>query len=161
MLEMKWFMGDKDNLSDTHAIRRAVFIEEQGVSEAEEMDDTDSACIHLVLYDGDEPISTGRIMITDEDYIIGRVATIKSRRGQGLATGVMQSLVGACVTMGGMRQILHAQVQARPFYEKLGFVAHGDIFDEAGIPHIAMEHFGGMKTCGSGGHCGGCGKGHH
>jgi len=148
MLTMQWFFGDREALTDAHTIRRVVFIEEQNVPEADELDGTDHACIHLVAYDGETPVSTGRIMVTREDFIIGRVATIKSHRGQGIATGVMQALIDACVTMGGERQILHAQTHARKFYEKLGFTAYGEEFDDAGIPHIAMEHFGTERQCG-------------
>ena len=166
MVSMKWFFGEKEDLTDTHAIRREVFIEEQNVPETEELDGTDGSCIHLVVYDGEKPVATGRVMITDSDmdFIIGRVATLKSHRGQGLATGIMEALVEACVQMGGNRQTLHSQISARSFYEKLGFTAYGEEFMDAGIPHIAMEHFGGLKSCGggcggsSGGHCGGCGK---
>lgn len=155
MLEMKWFMGDKDDLSDVHAIRRAVFCDEQGLTETQEFDGTDGACVHLVLFDNGEAVSTGRVFIGDE-YKIGRVATVMTHRGRGLATSVMQTLIGACVAMGGTRQVLHSQIAARGFYEKLGFTAYGEEFEEEGIPHIAMEHFGGAKTCGSGGHCGKC-----
>jgi len=147
MLTLQWFFGDREPLNDALAIRRTVFIEEQNVPEVDELDGTDGACIHLVAYDGDTPVSTGRIMITRDDFIIGRVATIKSHRGRGIATGVMQALIDACVTMGGDRQILSAQVAARGFYEKLGFVAYGDEYDDAGIPHISMEHFGTERTC--------------
>jgi len=151
MLTLQWFFGDKEDLTDAHAIRRAVFIEEQNVPEADELDGTDGACIHLVAYDGETPVSTGRIMITGstdgDDFIIGRVATIKSHRGRGIATGVMQALIDACVTMGGERQVLHAQVSARGFYEKLNFTAYGEAFYDAGILHIAMEHFGTERNC--------------
>ena len=157
MLEMKWLFGNKDDLTDAHAIRRSVFIEEQGISEEEEYDDTDVSCIHLVIYEDGIPVSTGRIMVTDDDYVLGRVATLKSHRGRGIATGLMQSLMGACVVMGGNRQILHAQTQVQGFYERLGFTPYGEEFEEAGMPHIAMEHFGPAGGgCGSGGHCGGC-----
>ena len=147
MIMLQWFWGDKEDLKDAHEVRRAVFIEEQGVPENEEHDGTDAACIHLVAYENDAPVCTGRIMITQEDFVIGRVATLKSHRGRGIAKGVMQALIDACVVMGGERQILHAQLSARGFYEKLGFTAYGDVFDDAGIPHIAMEHFGTERTC--------------
>jgi len=147
MLTLQWFFGDKDDLTDAHAIREKVFIEEQGVPEKDEHDGTDGACIHLVAYDNDQPISTGRIMVTRDDFIIGRVATLKSHRGQGVGTGVMQALIDACVSMGGERQILHAQLTAVPFYEKLNFTPYGEEFYDAGIPHIAMEHFGTERKC--------------
>ncbi|MCL2362309.1 MAG: GNAT family N-acetyltransferase [Defluviitaleaceae bacterium] len=147
MLTMKWFFAD-DGLEDAHAIRRAVFIEEQGLTEDEEYDGTDYACTHLVAYENDIPIATGRIMLYGDDYIIGRVAVLKSHRGKNLGLGIMQTLIEACCMMGGERQILHAQTHARGFYEKLGFTAYGEEFEEAGIPHICMEHFGPVKCCG-------------
>ncbi|MCL2199464.1 MAG: GNAT family N-acetyltransferase [Defluviitaleaceae bacterium] len=159
MLTMKWFMGTKDDLTDAYTIRRDVFCGEQSCPEDEEFDGSDGSCVHLVMYEDDLPVATGRIMIGDDFFKIGRVATIMTHRGRGIATSLMQTLIGACVSMGGHRQIINAQIVAKGFYEKLGFTPYGEEFEEAGIPHIAMERFGGVSKCGSGGgHCGGCGK---
>ena len=141
MLTMQWFFGE-EGLADVYALRRRVFIEEQGIAEEHELEGDDGACIHTVLYEGDVPVSTGRVKITAADYIIGRVATPAEFRGRGYATAVMQALIKACCIMGGERQILHAQLSAQGFYDKLGFVPYGEVFDEAGIPHISMEHRG-------------------
>jgi predicted GNAT family N-acyltransferase len=35
--------------------------------------------------------------------------------------------------------ILDSQTHAVPFYERLGFTAHGPEFDDAGIPHRSMR----------------------
>jgi predicted GNAT family N-acyltransferase len=35
--------------------------------------------------------------------------------------------------------MLHAQVHAVPFYEKMGFKSYGPQFEEAGIQHFAMS----------------------
>jgi predicted GNAT family N-acyltransferase len=70
------------------------------------------------------------------------VATLAAYRGKGFGRAVMQALIKACCIMGGERQILHAQLHARKFYEDLGFTAYGEEFEEAGIPHICMEHHG-------------------
>ena len=159
MLTQKWFKGDKEDLSEVHMIRRWVFVDEQGLSEEEEFDGTDSSCAHLLVYDNEVPVCTGRIFIGDDFFKIGRVATVMTHRGRGVATAMMKLLINACVAMGGSRQIVHAQTTARGFYEQLGFTAYTEEFMEAGIPHVAMEHFGSAKNCGSGGHCGGCVKG--
>lgn len=159
MLTQKWIKGEQGDLTDVHAIRRAVFMDEQGLSEEDEFDGTDGSCLHLLICDDDLPVATGRIFICEEYFKLGRIATIMTHRGRGIATQLMQSLVGACVAMGGTRQIIHSQLTARSFYETLGFTAYGEEFMEAGLPHIAMEHIGGIKNCGSGGHCGGCSKG--
>lgn len=147
MLTMKWFFGDKEPLTDAYSIRREVFIHEQNVPEEEDIDGTDHSCIHLVAYDNGIPVSTGRIMVTKEDFIIGRVATLKNYRGRGIATSVMHALINACAEMGSDRKILHAQLTALSFYTKLGFTAYGDVFLDAGIQHVAMEHFGAERKC--------------
>jgi len=141
MLRTKWTTGAAD-LGDAHMIRRVVFMEEQGVSEAEEMDGTDAGAIHLVVYDGYEPVATGRILIEDDKYILGRVAVLKEHRGEHLGDFVMRLLVRRAFELGGERQEIHAQLQAKGFYEKLGFVAYGEEFMEADIPHTMMERFG-------------------
>jgi len=152
---MKWFKGDKEDLSDVFYVRREVFVNEQQVSEDVEFVGDDGECIHLVMYDDGNPVATGRVLVGDDDFKIGRVATLKSHRGRGIASNVIQSLVGVCNVMGSKRQYVHAQVSARAFYEKLGFVAYGDEVDVAGVTHIAMEHTG--RKCGGG--CGGCSGG--
>jgi len=141
MIRTKWFTGAAE-LSDAHNIRRAVFINEQGVSEAQEMDGTDAGAIHLVAYDGAKPVATGRILIENELYLLGRIAVLKEVRGQGYGDFVMRLLIRRAFELGGTRQTVHAQLQAKGFYETLGFRATGAEYEEAGIPHVAMEREG-------------------
>ena len=147
MLTLKWFMGDKEDLKDVRAVRRRVFVDELRLGPEFEDDGRDGACIHLVAYENSLPISVGRVMITNEDFILSRIATVKEHRIQGIATGIIEALVEACVQMGGNRQVLHSQVINKAFYEKIGFKVFGEEFQCAGMPHIAMEHFGGLRKC--------------
>ena len=147
MLTLKWFMGDKEDLKDARAVRKHVFVDEHMLSAEFEDDGQDGSCIHLVAFENTVPISTGRVMITNEDFILSRIATVKSHRNQGIATGIIEALVEACVQMGGNRQILHSQVGNKAFYEKIGFTVFGDEFLCCGVKHIAMEHFGGLRKC--------------
>jgi predicted GNAT family N-acyltransferase len=142
MISTQWFVGG-EALTDAHTIRRKVFVEEQGIREADEFDGTDDACIHLVVYDSaDAPVATGRIQITLDEFNIGRVAVLPSQRGKGYGVFVMQILIHACFSMGGERQTVNAQLSAQGFYQKLGFAACGEAYDKAGISHITMERFG-------------------
>jgi predicted GNAT family N-acyltransferase len=50
----------------------------------------------------------------------------------------MKVLIETAKSKGVLSLILHAQVSAIPFYEKLGFMANGPLYDEAGIPHRNM-----------------------
>jgi len=47
---------------DAKAIRKAVFVEEQGFHN--EFDRTDDASLHIVAYDGDEPVGVCRVFPT-------------------------------------------------------------------------------------------------
>ena len=157
MITLKWFFGDKEELKDARYIRNEVFVKEQNVPVSIEDDGNDGACVHLVAYDNEQPVATGRVHITDDDmdYIIGRVATLAEYRGRGISTGIVDALIEACVQMGGNRQIAHVQTAATGFYERLGFKICGEEYDVSGIPHVMMEHFGTNKQCN--GKCSICG----
>ena len=141
MIGCKWFIGGTDN-GDAVAIRRRVFIEEQGIAEEIELDGTDGDAIHLVAYDGEKPVATGRIMLYGAEAHIGRVAVPAEERGKGYGDFIMRVLVYKCCEMDYTYQVVHAQLSARGFYEKLGFSQEGGVFDEAGIPHVTMTHEG-------------------
>lgn len=119
------------------ALRRVVFIDEQGVSEADEIDDLDEVCLHLLAVDGEAPVGTARVHIVNGLAKIGRVCVLKSHRGTGLGAALIRKALD--VSRGKAAQAkLGAQVHALGFYETLGFVATGPIYDDAGIPHRDM-----------------------
>lgn len=118
------------------AIRRAVFIEEQGVPEELEWDGLDERCRHaLALAPEDVPIGTGRLT---PDARIGRMAVAREWRGRGVGGAILQSLLEEARAAGYAMVELHAQVHALQFYGRHGFTARGAEFLEAGIPHRAM-----------------------
>ena len=116
-------------------IRRVVFIQEQGVDESEELDALDPACTHFLVCDGQTPCGTARLL---PDGHIGRVSVIKSHRGLGLGARLMHHVIAHARTQQFTQCDLSAQTHAMGFYEQLGFVAYGDIYMEAGIPHRDM-----------------------
>ena len=146
MITAEWFTGE-DNLTGVHAIRRAVFIEEQGVSEEDEMDGTDAGAIHLLVREDGTPVATGRILIENGVFTLGRVAVLKERRGKKLGDFVMRMLIRRAFELGGNEQRLHSQTHARGFYEKLGFAAVTGEYTEAGIPHVGMVRYGDIGGC--------------
>ena len=119
------------------AVRRAVFVVEQRVPEALEWDDADAASLHALARDArGAPIGCARLL---PDAHIGRVAVLAPWRKRGVGSALLQTLVAAACARGERPVRLNAQVAALPFYAGRGFVAHGPVFDEAGIPHQAME----------------------
>lgn len=122
------------------ALRRIVFIQEQDVPEAEEMDGLDDSATHFLATLDGRPVGTARMHIIDGTAKIGRVCVLAETRGTGLGAALMQAVLDHARSGGNAeRAILGAQLHALPFYEKLGFLAYGPEFDDAGIPHRMME----------------------
>jgi len=118
-------------------IRRAVFIDEQKMAESDEWDDEDAVSVHVLAVLNREPVGTGRLNPAGK---IGRIAVIAGSRGRGIGAEIMRRLLEEARRLGIREAFLHAQMQALPFYEKLGFRSEGGVFDEAGIPHVRMTH---------------------
>ena len=137
---MKHEITETTDLTNCHALRRTVFIEEQNVSEADEMDGLDAEAIHLIATCDGKPAGTARLLIRGETGKIGRVAVLREHRGTGLGAAIMRQAEAALRSRPGVTRLyLSAQTHALPFYEKLGYVAYGPEYDDAGIPHRDME----------------------
>ena len=126
-----------DDITTCRALRREVFILEQGVAEADEVDDLDPICLHLLATQSGVPVGTARILIRDDSAKIGRVCVVASQRG----TGLGKALIKRCLEVSkphASKAKLGAQLHALGFYEALGFAAFGPVFDDAGIDHRNM-----------------------
>ena len=124
---------DKDALKQ---VREAVFVREQRVPVELEWDGLDDQCLHMLAEDHQgTPIGTGRLL---PDGHIGRMAVLREWRGRSVGSALLRALMDEGKKRGFLDLVLAAQVQAMPFYEKAGFVAEGEVFDDAGIPHRNM-----------------------
>jgi ElaA protein len=127
------------DIATCRALRRTVFIEEQGVSEADEVDDKDDEAIHLLATQNGKPVGSARLLVMGETGKIGRVCVLDEARGTGLGAQLMQAAVTRFRSVPGVTKVkLGAQTHALGFYERLGFTAIGPEFDDAGIPHREM-----------------------
>lgn len=123
-----------------YAIREAVFVQEQNVPLALEMDEYDATATHFLLRDeAGTPLGTARLLDKNGTAKIGRVAVLKPFRGRGLGLVLMQAVLDEARRRGFTDAMLDSQTYAIPFYERLGFAAEGDEFDDAGIPHFRMR----------------------
>ena len=135
-------------LQQALSVRRAVFIEEQGIAEHEEIDryDGDPATVRdaahvLGRLDG-RPVATGRLLLDrpgGEYPHIGRVAVLAELRGRYLGVAVMEALQEEARRRGHRGVTLASQEYATGFYARLGYVARGEIFLDAGIEHRWMD----------------------
>jgi predicted GNAT family N-acyltransferase len=132
-------IAETRDIATCRALRRRVFIEEQGVSEADEVDGKDNDAIHLLATENGIPIGSARLLILGEVGKVGRVCVLAQARGTGLGAALMRAAVERFRTAPGVRKVkLGAQIHALGFYERLGFTAVGEVFDDAGIPHREM-----------------------
>jgi len=130
-------VGDWEQLgAAARIVRFAVFIEEQGIPAALELDERDASATHAVAFGADgAPIATGRLLT---DAHIGRMAVLPGQRGKGLGVSILRALVAVAAGRGVAALRLHAQTSAVGFYEREGFVTEGGEYEEAGIPHQNM-----------------------
>jgi predicted GNAT family N-acyltransferase len=123
------------------AIRRRVFVEEQGVGGALEFDARDAEARHLLATVDGEPAGTLRIRLLEGGRVakIERVAVLAAQRRHRVGRALMVAALDLARAQGALEARVHAQTVVQGFYAGLGFVAIGGVFEEDGIAHIEMR----------------------
>lgn len=122
--------------TEASRIRFKVFVEEQGVPREIELDELDGRCVHALAFEEGRAVGTGRLL---PDAHIGRMAVLEAWRGRGVGSQILEALIEQARSRGDKAVALSAQVHALDFYVRHGFRAMGEIYDDAGIPHRAMQ----------------------
>jgi ElaA protein len=139
-----WGEFTPDDVFEMAVLRSEVFFLEQKITE-EEFDaaDRDPSTTHLWISDDQGMVAYLRIVHHSEadhqpDGIadsFGRMVVRKDSRGLGHA----QALMSHALTLVGDRPLyLHAQEYVTALYAQFGFTEQGEVFEEAGIPHVRM-----------------------
>jgi predicted GNAT family N-acyltransferase len=137
-IEVAVQIGTWDELQAAAAtIRFAVFVDEQKVPAAIELDEWDLPSLHALARDAQgRAVGTGRLL---PDGHIGRMAVLASARGMGVGSALLTALIEAARVRGHAEVLLSAQTHAIPFYRRHGFAEEGEPYDDAGIPHVLMR----------------------
>ncbi|MFK7876406.1 MAG: GNAT family N-acetyltransferase [Paracoccaceae bacterium] len=123
------------DIADCLALRWDVFVTEQGVAEADELDGTDVGCVHVLARYGDTPVGAARYHATADHVSIGRVCVVSDMRRRGYGRDMIRFICRA----GALKSAsLSAQVDALEFYRQLGFIPEGEVYLDAGIAHQSM-----------------------
>lgn len=134
MITNKWTNGTKGEIfNEARAIRKEVFVEEQGFPEDAEFDAFDDMAMHVILYDDAKAIATGRVYHDGKTFRIGRIATKKEYRGQGLGDLLVKLLLLKAFEFSPSIVKVDAQKRLQAFYERYGFYADGDEFEDSGV----------------------------
>lgn len=142
MIVKPWGALTTEELYDFLKLRTDVFLVEQKVDE-EELDNRDQepTTLHYWMADAAGTAAYLRVLYDehpehlDAHYVPGRVIVRADRRGEGLAQKLFERVLE---DFGHKAMLLHAQEYIAPLYAKSGFVAFGEVYLEAGIPHISM-----------------------
>ena len=138
MLTYHWLYPDDNDVKKCFALRDKIFVKEQGF--ADEFDEIDKACRHLLVMDGQRPIGVARVFADDpSQYHIGRIAVESDLRGSGIGTKLLSECERFCKEQGAKRVVLGAQVRAKGFYLSCGYTPFGEEYFEEYCPHIRME----------------------
>lgn len=136
---MSLTIAESRDIAACRALRRVVFIEEQGVSEADELDDLDAEAIHLLAFWDGEAVGSARLLRGEGYGKIGRVCVLARARGRGIGAALIRAAVVRFREMEGVAEVkLGAQSHALGFYQALGFEAYGPEYLDAGILHRDM-----------------------
>ena len=130
---------EPQQLLDHFALRRTIFIDEQGVEETLEMDGLDDHATLIVLYVDNKAVGCARYRVLDDKVKVERVGILKEFRRQGLGEHIMSFVEEQIKEYTKAQWItLNAQITAKDFYLRLGYSPIGDIFIEANIEHQKM-----------------------
>ncbi|OKK19191.1 acetyltransferase [Streptomyces sp. CB00455] len=140
---------DEADRAACFAVRSEVFVAEQSVPESIEYDAYDADAVHVLAVGPDgTPLGTGRLLHgaaalgktgTQGVGSLGRLAVRKSARGLGVGVALVRAIEAEAAALGLSAVDLGAQTHALGFYERLGYVAYGPEFQDAGIRHRAMR----------------------
>lgn len=125
---------NKKEIIDNFLVRGEVFIIGQNIDYVIEFDGLDNDCELYTAYIDNKPVGAARLYKNK----VGRVATLKEYRKQGVATAIMKFIEEHAKGLGHKELVLNAQLYVKDFYEHLGYNPVGEIFQEADIDHIKM-----------------------
>ena len=139
-----------DERAAAYAVRHDVFVVEQGVPADLELDEQDPDADHFLATLGTDVLGSGRLVVEPPGFAdaepslgpvghLGRLAVHARSRGTGLGARLVGAIEQRAADRGLRVVVLGAQTHAVGFYERLGYTAYGDVFDDAGIPHRWMQ----------------------
>lgn len=137
MKVIKFKTDNREFFEKARQIRNEVFIKEQNVPIEIEYEFEDEST-HYLLFKNRQAVATARCRKTKHGFKLERFAVLQNYRGQNLGSIILRHILNDLFEEKTI--YLNAQAQVIKFYEKHGFVAEGDVFFEANIPHKKMVY---------------------
>jgi putative N-acetyltransferase (TIGR04045 family) len=127
-----------------HRIRRAVFVDEQGIFAESDVDEHDARAdvVRVLALRGDQPVGAVRLYVVDQRAGLwkgDRLAVLADCRTCGAGTPLVRFAVAYAGAHGGQRMVAHIQPPNVRFFERLGWSAYGTAEDYLGRTHQPMH----------------------
>lgn len=136
-----FLITNEDDLDQAFAIRKEVFVKEQGVplsDEFDEFDQLEASCKHILVLHQGQAAGTGRIRTVGDTGKLERICVLEAYRKYGIGRVIIEKLESIARSEGLRKLKLHGQTQAEGFYHKLNYITSSEIFMEDGIPHVLL-----------------------
>jgi len=129
----------KEEQDKVFQIRKNVFVDEQHVPLAIEIDQHEDEAIHFMGMLDDVPMAASRLRWAGEYGKLERICILKHLRGQSYGKQLIEAMEQTIQEYGYSKATLGAQTHAITFYERLGYHVVSEEFMDAGIPHVTMR----------------------
>ena len=121
-------------------LRRSILRKPLGLDFIEEELSAENLDILLGAFDANEMLSCCILSDPGNGFLkLRQMAVRKEVQRKGIGRLLLQFAEKTTRDKGYSGIILHARTTASNFYEKQGYRAVGEVFEEVGIPHIRME----------------------
>ncbi len=138
-MQVRQFTTDDSAYKDSVELRERYLRAPLGLSLADEDLSEENIQLHFGLFEGDRLLGSVTFKIVNESLLKLRQMVIdENAQGSGLGTMLINGSEEAVRELGYHAVEMAARLAVKGFYEKLGYVAQGDVFVEVKIEHIKM-----------------------
>jgi putative N-acetyltransferase (TIGR04045 family) len=132
-----------DELAEHLLIRRAIFVDAQGLFESDDRDEHDDRhdTVHVVAMTPAGCVGAVRLYPIDTGggWKGDRLAVLPTARAHHVGPSLVRCAVAIGGARGGRRMIAYVQRPVVEFFEHLGWSPDGDVFGYCGVEHRQMS----------------------
>ncbi len=122
-------------------LRYKVLLEPLGLKFLDSFRDKEINYLHIGCLENSEDKLVGGLIlapVNDEQVRLMQVAVCSSSQGKGVGRALVTYAEERAKSVGFSLVVMHAMLSVVAFYEKLGYVQEGDLFEEQGITFAKM-----------------------
>ncbi len=138
MIDVEFGSSRYDELVE---LRYKILLEPLGLKFLDSFRDKEIAYLHIGCIESlDDKLVGGLILapVNDHEIRLMQVAVDTIHQGEGIGKALVEYAIKRARQAGYTKMVMHAMLSVVAFYEKLGFVQEGNLFEEQGITFAKM-----------------------